>query len=172
MATLVTECLKEVEKVRRLFRGQADEIRPRYRQLTEAMLVRFTQLSPEDRLAFWNSLSREDSGLLLGIARSAATSSVEERNADRLRWGLLALLAENQRSGYRETLIELTLLDNSARKLRISLEDTFAPLKTYGTDETRALIESYFAEGDRRLAAMGYVEAKDKAGRFIYKQAW
>ena len=172
MATLVTDCLKKVEEVRRQFRGQPDEIRPRYRQLTEAMLVQFTQLVPEERLAFWSSLSREDSGLLLGITRSAATSSVEEQSADRLRWGLLAILAENQRIDYRETLIELTLLDNSARKLQVALEDIFASLKTYGTDETQALIESYFAEGDRSLRAMGYIEAKDKAGRFTYEQAW
>lgn len=172
MSTIVRDCLREIEGLRRQFRGQPDEIRPRYRRLTEGMLVEFIELTPEQRVSFWNSVAREESGLLLGVARSAATSSVTEESPDRLRWGLLGLLAENQRQDFRETLIELTLLDNSARRLGGQLEEVFESVKPYASDEMRQLVESYFKEGDRHLTAMGYIETTDETGRFTYEQQW
>lgn len=170
--SLVSDCLREIETVRQQFRGQPNEIRPRYRQLTEEMLKELTVMSKEERESLFSAMSRDESGLLLGISRSAATASVAESDGDRLYWGLLTLVMENQKQDYRETLMELTLLDNSARKLGLQLEDVFEQLKEYASEATRELFETYFREGSRHISAMGYVEAVDKNGRFTYERTW
>lgn len=170
--SLVSDCLRKIESVRQQFRGQPKEIRPRYRQLTEEMLKAFTQMSTQEREGLSSAISRDESGLLLGISRSAATASVAENDADRLYWGLLALVMENQKQDYRETLMELTLLDNSARKLGLQLEEVFEQVKEYALEATSELFETYFREGSRHLSAMGYVESVDKNGRFTYERTW
>lgn len=170
--TLVGECLKEIDAIRQQFRGQPEEFRPRYRRLTEAMMRRFLEMSDQERHSFFEELTREDSGLLFGISRSAATASIVEGNSERLQWGLLALIMENQKHDYRETLMELTLLDHSAQKLQVELETVFDPFKAYASEATSDLFQSYFREGVRQLGAMGYVEAKDKNGRFTYERTW
>ena len=48
---------------------------------------------------------------------------------ERLRFGLLALIHRGQTGDYRDTIIEVALLDNSARKLSVRLEDLFEELR-------------------------------------------
>jgi len=84
----------------------------------------------------------------------------------------MALLVEDGRCDTRETLIELTLLDNSARKLGVELSDVYQTAVMFATEKMTSLMDLYFREGDRRLTAMGYVESTDKAGRFRYVQDW
>lgn len=170
--TFVAECLKEFYAIRKKFRGQPNEIRPRYWQLTESMMLRFKRLSVEERKGFFNTLTKDETILLFGIARGAATESVIEQNDKRLYWGLLALVMENQTRDYRESLIELTLLDHSAKKIGTQLEAVFEQVKGFASEKTIKLFETYFREGIRDASAMGYVESLDKDGEFTYKQSW
>lgn len=170
--TILSQCKQDVEGVFATYRGRPEEIRPRYRQLTDGMLFQYAAMSPPEREHERGGVTPDGSALLLGVARSAANSAVEEKDAERLRVGLLALLLEDGFDDCRRLLIELSLLDNSARHLGVDLELLWSECAPFGSSKTAELIGSYFLHGDRQIAAMGYIESKDRNGRFAYKQNW
>jgi hypothetical protein len=136
------------------------------------MLDQIAGMNEQERGEISRDLSGEEWGLVFGIAESAALRSVRDNDPRKLRYGLLALLVEDLKEDYRESLISLTLLKRSAEKLRVELRDVFDQVKHVGSPRTRELFETYFAEGGKTLADMGYVETTDKDGEFTYKRAW
>jgi hypothetical protein len=133
------------------------------------MLLNASSLDPKERIALMNQITRDESGLLFGIAMSAAIWSVRESAAGRLSFGLLALILENRREDWRETLMHLCVLNHSANKLGVDLSRTYLEVRKLATPETAALMDAYFQSGERDLAAMGYIEFEDGDG-FGYRR--
>ncbi len=168
--SIIGDCLAEVRRAFRNARtgGQPDSAAEEYDRLTHGMIERIANLSEDQRRVIIAKISRAESGFLLGIALSAAIWSVRENSHRGLRFGLLALIFEDLTEDYRETLMMLCLLDNSSRRLGVNLEEIYAPLQCYASEEVRELFKGYLTEGSRDISAMGYVEGVDKGGEFTY----
>lgn len=137
--------------------------------LTTEMLRAALALSREDRSLMMRGLTREESGYLLGIAFSSAVDAVRERKAELLNEGLTAVILEDRKEDWRETLMMLCLLHNSAKKLGTDLRDIYATVKHYATEEMVQLIESYLDDGEKHVESMGYVEEEGLDG-FTYRR--
>lgn len=174
MSTLnpVGQCLVDVQSSFREAkrRGDLEYGSRQYSALTEEMLQRVLQIDAAQRAELSKELSREERGLLLGIARSAAIWSVRENAPGQLAFGVIALAIENLRD-YRESLMHLSLLDNSARKLGADLEVIYKSIRPNVSREVAELFDTYFREGDRSIAAMGYEEVFED-GKFNYRRNW
>ena len=169
---LVGDCLEEINDLMRKNRDSPEGFEVSYWRFTKNMLEQFVNLSPKEKNDLQSIITRDESGLLFGLARGNAEVAVQKRSRSHFRWGLLALIIENQNHDYRKTLIELTLLDNSARKLDCKLETIFDQVKEFASNETKELFETYFREGYRNINAIEYIEDLDKHGEFTYKQNW
>ncbi|MGA2497270.1 MAG: hypothetical protein ABSH20_05990 [Tepidisphaeraceae bacterium] len=135
--------------------------------LGERMLDEAIALPESTRHALMHDLTPEDSTLLLGIASGKAVCAVREGTPDELRYGLIALILEDRRHDWRETLRLLCLLNHSAGKLGVNLEAIYQGLKPLASTETAHLISGYFEGGERDIRAMGYKEDTSPDG-FIY----
>ena len=118
------------------------------------------------------SSSAEEASFLFSIARSAAITGVRQCNAKLLEFGLFALAMENSQHDYRESLIELTLLNHSAQKLGGSLAEPFARIEPLCGQAFHEVCQGFLAQNWRSLDSMGYVESEDRNGQFTYRQAW
>lgn len=168
----LSNCLEAVENVSRTFRGQPIEIKTRNWDIVNQMAQQILSLKEIERISLLKTISRDESGLLFGIARSAAEDSVIENNPSKLRLGLLALIFENLTEDYRESLMRLCLLDHSAKKLGILLEDLFDDVRASASEKVITLFDTYFREGERNIEAMGFVEDVDRNGDFTYTKTW
>ncbi len=174
MDNLVDEYFRKIRAAQRKYRTlkATKAAVAAYDQLLDELLARFESASESERDAIRVSMSRESCGLLLGAAEGAATWAVREVNVERLRIGLAALLIENLREDSRESLIGLTLLDNSARKLSSDLRGFCEEVRQFGALEGSELFDLYFAEGGKSLDQIGCHESLDKAGEFCYSRTW
>jgi hypothetical protein len=161
MKSLVSECLQEVLETYKLARANGD-LRLGHQQyyiLIKRMLDDIATREEHERVEIRQGLNDEEWGLVFGIASSMAELSVQDKDPQKLKYGILALLVEDMKEDYRESLIRLTLLNCSAEILGVDLREIFDQVKHIGTSRTRDLFEQYFAEGG-------------KTGDFTYKRAW
>jgi hypothetical protein len=174
MKNLVNDYLDLIRNAQRSHRAAGDTAGAvaAYDRLFGEMLTKFTSANETERSFVRSAMTREGSGLLLGAAEGAATWSIREKDASRLRGGLAALLIENLKEDFRETLIGLALLHNSARKLKVDFEELYRDVRHFGTIEACELFEQYFAEGGKTLHEMGYQESVNDAGEFCYSSGW
>ena len=135
--------------------------------LGKRMLDEAIGLPESTRHALIRDLTPEDSTLLLGIASGKAVCAVREGAPGELRYGLIALVLEDRRQDWRETLRLLCLLNHSAGKLGVNLEAIYQSLKPLASNETARLMSGYFEGGERDIRAMGYKEDTSPDG-FIY----
>lgn len=135
--------------------------------LGQRMLHEAIELPEPSRLALMQNLTHEDSMLLLGIAQGEAVWAIRESAPGELRYGLIALIMEDRREDWRETLRHLCLLNHSAGKLGVSLETIYQDLKYLASPETARLMSGYFEGGERDIRAMGYKEDTCPDG-FVY----
>jgi hypothetical protein len=123
--------------------------------------------------AIAKQVGRKETGFLFGIAKSCAQSAISDNNAVRTRYGLMALMLENGHEDYRESLMRLSLLDNSARKLNCDFHETWNLLKNKCPGYIYKYIDAYFKRGGVSISEMGgYFESTDTDGSFIYKRNW
>ena len=99
-------------------------VEERRREL-EAAVAAFRAAGPAERAAMSAALTREDSGWLNSLAREAAERAVREGDDERIRLGLAALALEGGWPDWRDTLVTLTLLHVSARKLELDADRFF-----------------------------------------------
>ena len=166
----ISECSEAIANVHRTLKSNPVEMGLQYWALINQMVTKIFGMEKEERISLLKTISSDDSGLLLGAARSAAIDSVIEGDKSKLQLGLSALIIENLNEDDRESLIELSLLDNSARRLQTSLEIIFEDLKDLASENIQSLFCSYFQRENRSIGVMGYVESTDKNGQFTYKK--
>jgi hypothetical protein len=170
---LILDCLSEIQRLAQdaKKRGDIRDIASRGYELSQNMLDQITSLNAIELVELVNNLSRVESGFLQGIARSMAIKSVREANSGDLRYGIIALVIEDRRDDWRETLVKLCLLNHSAEKLGANLESIYLSVRFLATPETALLIDSYFKSGERDIHAMGYREDTSSEG-FTYTRTW
>ena len=155
----------------------------RKRNELEAAVLAFRNAEPEERTAMNAALTRNEAGILDGIAQEAAEAAVREEDPDRVRFGLAALALEGGWPDWRDTTVLLTLLHVSARKLELDADRLFyeearalayAPVKerAYFSTAGAEIIRSYAGRPDRlkELDVMAYEEYSGPNG-FAYREA-
>jgi hypothetical protein len=168
--SVVKDWLKNIQAFSRRFPGQTDKIRENYWHTFAELLA--TISDDAERQNRDVVIAADNANMLFGVVRRSSAASVADGVPERLGLGLLALVLENAVTNPRRTLTELTLLDNSAQKLGRRLEDVYDEIVARASPKMDQLVRDYFAEGDRNIEAMGYVETVDSNGRFTYQQNW
>jgi hypothetical protein len=153
---------------------------PRRSEL-EAAVDAFRRADPDERAAMSAALKREDSAWLNTLAREAAERAVRESDAERVRFGLAALALEGGWPDWRDTLVTLTLLHVSARKLELDADRLFEdeaealayrPVKerAYFSNAGAQILRSYAGRPARlkELDVMGHEEHEGPDG-FSYR---
>lgn len=143
-----------------------------YFEISDKMLREIMMLGNQERERVVESIGYIEAGFLLGLVMAAAIWSIRNSDPRRLQFGMLALIIENQRTDYRETLVRLSLLNNSAEKLGASLKSIYDNLSWTGTISMQSRINGFFAEGCKNISEMGYMEALDDCGNFTYQRTW
>jgi hypothetical protein len=169
---VVTKCMAAVEASRRDHRGEREELSQVYWKFVRSMIESIIKIASNSGTDMSVSPSSEVATFLFSIARSGAITGVRVGNEELLFLGLSALALEDLRYDYRETLIEMTLLDHSARKLGADLEQLFKRIEPYCGKDFAEACRGYFSKSWRSLDAMGYRETQDRYGGFTYEQAW
>jgi len=132
-------------------------VEERRRSELEDAVTAFRAATPAERMAMNAAVTRAEAAQLDGIAQEAAERAVREEDPERIHFGLAALAFEGGWPDWRDTLILLTLLHVSARKLGLDADQTFK-------DEAEA-------------AALAYEPVKERAyfsnagARIIYSYA-
>lgn len=127
------------------------------------------------------TLTREDAAALEALAREAAELAVREDDEERVRFGLAALALEGGWPDWRDTLVTLTLLHVSARKLGLDADRLFEdeshslgykPVRErdYFSNAGAQILRSYAGRPDRlkELDVMGHEEYDGPDG-FAYR---
>ncbi|MEO8289492.1 MAG: hypothetical protein ABI649_00670 [Gaiellaceae bacterium] len=155
-------------------------VEERRREL-EGAVAAFRAAGPDERSAMSAALTREDSAWLNSLAREAAERAVRESDHERIRFGLAALALEGGWPDWRDTLVTLTLLHVSARKLELDADRLFEdeaealayrPVKErdYFSNAGAKIIHSYAGRPARlkELDVMGHEEHEGPDG-FSYR---
>jgi hypothetical protein len=110
---------------------------------------------------------------LLNAARNMSVLAVRDKDANALRWAILALVVEDCQLDYRESLINLALLNHSANKTGVDLEKIFDSVKHCCSPQMLKFIVSFLMRPSEKqsIDAFGYVEITRKGG-FDYKCQW
>jgi hypothetical protein len=143
----------------------------RKRNELEAAVLAFRDAEPEERSAMNAALTRNEAGILDGIAQAAAEAAVREEDPERVRFGLAALALEGGWPDWRDTTVLLTLLHVSARKIGLDADRVFyeearaldyEPVRerAYFSTAGAEIIRSYAGRPDRlkELDVMAYEE--------------
>ena len=168
---VLRECISKIEASRRTMRGDKAALRLYFWTSFDQAIDELTN-TPNISAIASTSLDREVLNFLFSVARSAATSSVKLDDRSLLRRGLVALAIEGGRHEERESLIELALLANSYRILRLDLLADLKELTAFCTPDFILMCEGIASNQSSAIASMGYIESTDAIGEFCYKQQW
>lgn len=161
----IRECVAEIRKLRNT---NLKEAATKGKLLVQEMLRRVCDLSEPERRDLVSSLARDETGLLFGIALGSAIDAVRQNQPAFLRDGLLALLIEDRREDYRQTVIHLCLLNHSANRIGVDLRCIYNQLRLWASREMASLVENWLREGSKDISMMGYSEGVAKDGTFTY----
>jgi hypothetical protein len=158
-------------------------VEERRRSELEAAVDAFRAANPAERTTMNAALTRGEAAVLDGIAQEAAETAVREEDPERIRFGLAALALEGGYPDWRDTLVLLTLLHVSARKLGLDADRLFEeeadalayePVKerAYFSTAGARVIRSYAGRPARlkELDVMGHEEYEGPDG-FGYRWA-
>jgi hypothetical protein len=104
-------------------------------------------------------------------ASRMAVVAVRERDEDRIFRGLVGLCIEDCSWDERETLLRLSLLYHSARKLGLDAAKTFNKAAAVATPRTGQVLRR-FGAAPASIASMGYSEGVATDGLFDYDRNW
>ena len=100
-----------------------------------------------------------------------ASLGVRERSRQRLLEGLLALVIEDYRADYRDSLIVLAALSDAATKISVTPEELFAEAASYSNNSVVSNITEFhkWDPADWSLKAVGYKEVNGPDGfRYVW----
>lgn len=111
--------------------------------------------------------------LLLAFAERMAALAIRRDSADLLRTPAAALAIASKLIDFRDVLIVLSLVANSATRLGVDLPTLFPTSVLKSTDELRPSVDGFMKRSvrDRSIQAMGYIEDEDEGG-FRYRRTW
>jgi hypothetical protein len=154
----------------------------RKRNELEAAVLAFRDAEPQERTAMNAALTRNEAGILEGIAQEASEAAVRDNDPEQIRFGLTALALEGGWPDWRDTTVLLTLLHVSARKLELDADRIFEeeadalsyrPVKDrdYFSNAGAEILRSYAGRPDRlkELDVMAYEEYVGPEG-FRYRE--
>ena len=131
----------------------------------------FLDSSPTERGIFFRLTNEGVSYLFIIFAERMASLGVRERSRQRLLEGLLALVIEDYRADYRDSLIVLAALSDAATKISVTPEELFAEAASYSNNSVVSNITEFhkWDPADWSLKAVGYKEVNGPDGfRYVW----
>jgi hypothetical protein len=134
-------------------------------------IAAYTLEAPKPQLTALIDAMAKQSDMLHSFAWTAAIQSVRKCDEMWIGLGLIAMALENMRLDWRETLIKLSLIGNSARKIEAPLDQYVRQAVMIAPPECAALIQGFYQQPleNQSIELMGYREATDE-DRFTYIQ--
>lgn len=116
-----------------------------------------------------NSFDEKTSWELLLKSEELAVQAVRQNDYDLVKKGLILQSIENSRTDYRDNLVRVSLLYNSARKLNQDPDNLFREIASISDTEIKELLLDFVKrkEKDKSISVMGYKEISDP--EFDYK---
>lgn len=113
------------------------------------------------------------SHLLQSYASTCAFQALRENNPVWIQDGLAALALENLQFDWRDTLVTLSLLGHSARKLNVPLEPMVRMAAAIANQKCAAVITEFFdrAPEDQAIEVMGFREGKENEDVYV-QRSW
>src|SRR5215471_11939572 len=131
-------------------------------------------MSTETRESVRSSLTPDYSAGLLAFAERMAVLAVRENNPDRVLSGLLAIVLEDFRVDQREDLLVLSLLLNSAIKIKADPDDLFNRAAACARRHVAEVLLQFLKNNKKKkkiVEQMGYKETTTEDG-FDYTRTW
>jgi hypothetical protein len=101
-----------------------------------SLIKLFIQVSPAERLIFYEKARSPIPGFFLNFAERAATLAVREQSRQWIVEGLIALIIENCRAGdCRDTIVRLAPLYHAAGKIGLDADTLFREIASYIDNE-------------------------------------
>jgi hypothetical protein len=137
-------------------------------------LDEYCSTNPETRETTRSSLTPDYSAGLLAFAERMAVLAVRENNPHRVFSGLLAIALEDFRVDQREDLLVLSLLLNSAIKIKADPDDLFDRAAACSRPHVGEVLLQFLKNNRKKkkiVEQMGYKEIMTQDG-FDYKRTW
>lgn len=134
----------------------------------------FLASSEEVRLELVNKVVRGISFLFLNFSSRMAISAVRTKNENELMRGLAALAIENGTPDWRDTMICLSMLYNSAQKIGSEPDALIGSVAVLAAPKGKEKVFGAFLRktpDERRLEHFGLREATTESGEFTYAAA-
>ena len=126
---VISKWVSDFQSLRKNFHTQ-EERREEFWRLAESMLDHFDSMTHIQLENARKNFAGQDAEMLRGLSRTAAESSVTHQKPERLELGLRALIYAGPRGDLRNTIVELTLLDNSAKKIGTNINGVYQQLQS------------------------------------------
>ncbi|MCX6345998.1 MAG: hypothetical protein NT018_13160 [Armatimonadetes bacterium] len=136
-------------------------------EMVGAIVVTYTSMPSEERARLISECGGGEADILMIYARRMAALAVRANNPELVSRGLIALVIEDARFDYRDTLVALTLLHHSARKLKAEPGELFTNAAETASPKTAELILR-FARSPSGLWWMGHREVITSSGFDYY----
>ena len=140
-------------------------------QIVQGLVELFMNATPAERGEIIATIPSDDGGFLICFAGRMATMGVREHSRERLLEGLVALIVEDYKVDFRDTLIRVAPIYDATLKIGVEPEELFSEAAAFYSNETAIDIANFPArpQEKRTLAAMGYKESSDADG-FKYER--
>lgn len=178
-ADLIREYFRRIRRRHRVPDGgprSSQQAVAHYYHLVSDMTERLLSRPHHELRGTLSALCSQERSFVTGIAMSAASRAVREKDVRRLEVGIQGLLLASFIQDDREVLMDLALLNHSATKLGVRLEPM---LRSACADFSKAvssrfvdLVDSFYERPTRVLSDFASVEGVDQDGEFTYVRAW
>jgi hypothetical protein len=135
-------------------------------------IEKYRSLSSEERAGVFDSLSPEYSFGLLTFSERMAILAVRECSPQRVFYGLMGIILEDFRFDMREDLLVLSLLLNSAIRIKADPDEIFENACIYARSEVASTLLQYLRNNKHKkkiIQQMGYEEKMTPNG-FDYQR--
>jgi len=142
------------------------------RLITE-LLERWVALDERERQIAASKISDKQAQILRAYSERMASAAVRERDARRIFFGLVALGLDGWNSDWRENVIILALLHDSAQRIDANPVEVIAKAASLLAPSASVQMEDFLSRSahDRSIEAMGYESGRDVDG-FRYRRNW
>jgi hypothetical protein len=139
----------------------------------ESLLVKWQAFSPSERSEAAARIIEDQRFTLLAFAERMATSTVRQRDPNRIHLGLLALGLDGWKTDWRDNATILCLHYDAARRLAADPSHIFSVAGSLLSEKVSRSYANFLArtDEDKALDAMGYATGRDEDG-FRYIRDW
>jgi len=142
-------------------------------EIVHGLVELFMNATPSERSEIIGLIPSDDGGFLIAFASRMATMGVREQSRERILDGLVALIMEDYKVDFRDTLMRVAPLYDATLKIGLDPEAVFREAAAFFGNETATNIVDFPSRPPelRTLNGMGFKESSDADG-FRYVRSY